>query len=148
MEDYIFLILAIAISIFGALKKSRKKATVSAPVVHQEEKEEDKLFGDWFDKDFQEEPELVHKHEPAPVFEYKAPEVPKSTLYRPGSFHSTIKRNIPSRTFSSIQTSVPKVEIQEEPEEIETEIRDGYLEDFSLRKAVIYSEIMKPKFQD
>lgn len=146
MDDYIFLIIAVVISIFAAIKKNKKKVA-DVPLEKKVEKPRnfimDQLLGDDFladsddEVDFPEWPEPEIRKQPLVAI---MPE--ESKLPEPQIFQS----HLPKRQSSNIQLSVKKT-VPEEVDEIETEDIPGYLEDFSLRKAFVYSEIMTPKFR-
>ena len=130
MEDYIFIIIAIILSVLGAFNKKNKKKLA------QMEKEEandayepsffEKQFSDpFFDDDFEPEPEMVAQPEPKvevktpPAYETKAPKMEKMEV----------------------------VKLVEEEEDSPKETRlDSLMKDFSLKKAVIYSEILNRKY--
>jgi hypothetical protein len=150
MEDYIFLIVAVALSIYAAINKGKKNK--EAPILLEEEEEEleennarnffmDQLLGE----DFLEEP-IVKK--PKPV---KIPQIPvraefKSGLdmNKKGLFKSRFVSTLPERIK---RPSVSSMNIQPEVEEEDLMEETGsYLDDFSLRKAVIYSQILEQKY--
>ena len=134
MEDYIFIIIAIILSVLGAFNRKNKKkigemeddnGTVQEPSFFE------KQFVDPFFDDVEEEPEPVFSQPVAP--EPQPFVMPKPTL--------TVKRE-------------PKVEVKKDLlETIEEEVNpeeetrlDGIMKDFSLKKAVIYSEILQRKY--
>ncbi|MDP3914246.1 MAG: hypothetical protein Q8R96_10975 [Bacteroidota bacterium] len=150
MEDYIFLIIAVALSIYAAINKNKKNK--EEPVLLEEGDEEleennarnffmDQLLGE----DFLEKP-IVKK--PKTV---KVPQIPvraefKSGLdmNKKGLFKSRFVSTLPERVK---RPSVSSMNIQPEEEEDNLmEERGSYLDDFSLRKAVIYSQILERKY--
>lgn len=46
------------------------------------------------------------------------------------------------------QPTVPKPELHEVSDALEAEQQDDLIADFNLRKAIVYSEILKPKFEE
>lgn len=145
MDDYIFLIIAVVISIFAAIKKSKKKEEIPLPgeVKRPRNFLLDQLLGEDFLAESNEEFEdpmsiqPVLKKEPLVV----APEIRTSKLMRKGSSLS-----LPKRTSRGIQLSVKPKNLSGFELETEEEESDGSYEGFSLRKAVIYSEILNPKY--
>ena len=148
MEDYIFLIIAVGLSIYAAINKSKKEKDAAIPV-DEEEPEEDNVRNFFMDqllgKDFLEEPK---EKKPKPV---RIPQLPDRKefksgldLNKKGLFKSRFVSTLPERIK---RPSISSMNIQtEENEEISTEETGSYLEDFSLRKAVIYSQILERKY--
>lgn len=149
MDDYIFLIIAIVVTILAAVKKNKKKANAVSPAQQPEQPthflfdqllpEETKAeFDDDFD--FPDWPSSEAPREPVPE-PVKIQEQPKAYFIPRETFksHLPVKKTI-------IESSVKKI-VPAEEEMFEEEETSGFLEDFSLRKAVIYSEILKPKFE-
>jgi len=148
MEDYIFLIIAVVISIFAALKKGKAKGDGLKAPIEQENTQEDVSFDQWFSNDLSvDEPEIVLP-EKKQTFQYKEPELPKSSIYKPETFHSSFKSNLPERLRKNNQTPLRKATEEIEENNADMEASESYMEDFSIRKAIIYSEILKPKFQE
>lgn len=147
MEDYIFLLIAIALSIFGAINKKKKKNDEVNPFVEKEEKPKnffmDQLLDDDFFAETAEEEKPVVKVKPVLK---RDPIVMPVTHNQSGYFHSEFKSTLPDRTKNNMQSSVKKSAIEVEDVENETDDSPGYLEDFSLRKAFVYSEIMTRKY--
>ena len=133
MEDYIFIIIAIVLSIFGAINQSKKKKMA------QMNNEEDpaprpSIFDQIFEEpEFQEPtPQIIP---PAPL---KVTPLKRETL-KP-SQHSMSKKEKVETTKRVIRTS-----FSEEAEKVETG-RESVMNDFSLKKAIIYSEILNRKY--
>lgn len=144
MEDYIFLIIAIVLSIFGVINQSKKK-NIAANRIIEEKEEPRNQFMDEFDDDFLNEPEVTI----APPVQKKPIQVNvanKSTIDIPrGKFyHQSFKSTLPDRPkHERLQTTWK----QKEDDEIgEADESMNYLEDFSLRKAFVYSEILNRKY--
>ncbi len=147
MDDYIFLIIAVVISIFGAISQNKKKKAQvnSAPI---EDKEFSKSFMDQFlGEDFLDETE----EEVKPVVRIK-PILQKesatrvATVSHPGYYHESFKSTLPDRPKQGMQSSIRKPQPEETDSEFETDDTPGYMEDFSLRKAFVYSEIMNRRY--
>lgn len=147
MEDYIFLIIAVVISIFAAINKNRKSKMAENAVEEDEIKTRnyfmDQLLGeDFLEETIAEEPRPVKvKQAPIEIPVRKVSEIPKSHY-----FHQPFKSTLPEK---SRRQSLSAIKRQPEPEEItdaEEESASNYLDDFSLRKAVVYSIIMERKY--
>jgi len=145
MEDYIFLIIAVALSIYAAINKSKKEKNAPIPV-EEEEPEEDNARNFFLDQllgeDFLEEPK-EKKLKPMRI-----PQIPDRTEFKSsldmnkkGLFKSRFVSTLPERVK---RPSVSSMNIQTEEEEDNLmEETSSYLDDFSLRKAVIYSQILE-----
>lgn len=145
MEDYIFLIIAVVISIFAAIKKNKKKEPIASAVTENEEEPENYFMDRLFNVDFPEDEE-----EQIPV--RIKPVAKKETLVAPAPMRTEVnyrmpfKSTLPDRSGRTIQSSLKKETAPDEEIEVETGESAGYFEDFSLRKAFVYSEIMNPKY--
>jgi hypothetical protein len=145
MEDYIFLIIAIVLSIFGAINQNKKKKIEDNPFSETEEKPRNRFMDQLLGADFLNEPE-VKKAPPVRIKPVPVNVAAKSTIDIPrGKFyHQTFKSTLPDRPkHELIQTTWKQ---KEEEEIFEAEESINYLEDFSLRKAFVYSEIMNRKY--
>jgi hypothetical protein len=145
MEDYIFLIIAIVLSIFGAINQNRKKKIQDNPSTEVEEKPRNHFLDQLLGADFLNEPE-VKKAPPVRIKPMPVNVAAKSTIDIPrGKFyHQVFKSTLPDRPkHELIQTTWKQ---KEEGEIVEVEESINYLEDFSLRKAFVYSEIMNRKY--
>lgn len=148
MEDYIFLIVAVALSIYAAINKNKKSK--EAPLLEEEEELEENNARNFFmdqllGEDFLEEP-IVKKPKPVKIAQIPARPEFKSGLdmNKKGLFKSRFVSTLPERTK---RPSVSSMNIQPEEEEDNLmEERSSYLDDFSLRKAVIYSQILERKY--
>ncbi len=148
MDDYIFLLIAVGLSIYAAINKSKKEKNAPVPVVEDEPEEDnarnffmDQLLGE----DFLEEP-IVKKPKPVKMAQIPARPEFKSGLdmNKKGLFKSKIVSSLPER---KRRPSLSTINAQaEEEEEVLAEDAGSYLEDFSLRKAVIYSQILERKY--
>ncbi len=146
MDDYVFLIIAVVISIFAAIKKNKKKEDVMLPNQTVPNKTGNTLLDQILGEDFLAEPEDIEPVVLTKQVLKKEPLVVATPMRTPGNYKSTFKSSLPVRPSKNIQTITQKniPEVMPEVEEIGAE--SSYLEDFSLRKAVIYSEIMNRKY--
>ena len=150
MEDYIFLLIAIALSIFGAINQSKKKR--AAENTSKEEVKPRNFFMDQIlGEDFlaETEPEPEETIIPAPVKQF----IPKVAVQQNSDVNIHTDRNFHLQKFKSTLPDRPKhVTIKttqqrnEKMEEDESEETTNYLEDFSLRKAFVYSQILEQKY--
>jgi hypothetical protein len=147
MDDYIFLIIAVALSIFGAINQNKKKKNLSDQPSETVERPGNFFMDHFLSDGFLDEtpmevkpkvmvrPEL--KKEPMPV---------PMTVQRSGPYKSSFVSSLPDRSKKPLQPSLKKQLVEESDTEAENEETTGYLEDFSLRKAFIYSEILQRKY--
>jgi hypothetical protein len=145
MEDYIFLIIAIVLSIFGAINQNKKKKAEVNPFVEGVDEPRNGFMDQLLGRDFLDEP-VVKKAPKVRVNPTQANVAAKSTSEIPRSkfYHQAFKSTLPDRPkHEVIQTSR---KLKEEEEAVEVEESVNYLEDFSLRKAFIYSEILNRKY--
>ena len=146
MEDYIFLIIAVVISIFAAIKKNKKKEPIVSPVAEKEDEPENYFMDQLFNLDFPEDDE--EERIPAQI----TPVAKKEPLMAPApmrtqlNYQPTFKSLLPDRSGRGIQSLLKKERELKDDIEDETDESTDYLEDFSLRKAFVYSEIMNPKY--
>jgi len=145
MEDYIFLIIAIVLSIFGAINQNKKKKAEDNPFTKEVDEPRNGFMDQLLGRDFLDEP-VVKK---APLVRVNPTQVKvaaKSTIDIPrGKFyHQTFESTLPDRPKHELVHTSRKQ--KEEEEIIEGEESINYLEDFSLRKAFIYSEILNRKY--
>jgi len=139
MEDYIFLIIAIVLSIFGAINQNKKKKFNENPFPEKKEEPRNHFMDQLLGSDFLDEPEVKKPQSvrinPVPV---KVGAEASEKFY-----HQVFKSTLPDRPkHELIQTT--RKQKEEEIGEVEESI--DYLEDFSLRKAFVYSEIMNRKY--
>jgi hypothetical protein len=145
MKDYIFLIIAIVLSIFGAISQNKKKKIEDNPFATAEEKPRNRFLDQLLGADFLNEPE-VRKVPPIKIKPVPVNLANKSTIDIPrGKFyHQTFKSTLPDRPKHELIQTTWKQKQDEEIFEVEESI--NYLDDFSLRKAFVYSEIMNRKY--
>lgn len=150
MEDYIFLIIAVALSIIGAINQNKKKkAAENLPETETEAEEDrpqnffmDQLLGEDFlgEPIVKKAPPVKLRKAPAHVVFKSSSNIQKIENYQMSRFKSTLPERPKHKSILTIQK-------QKEEEEIEaTEESINYLEDFSLRKAFVYSQIMERKY--
>jgi len=157
MEDYIFLIIAVAISIFAAINKNRQAKMADQPLEAEEAEEEaeaeenekrrnyfmDQLLGEDFLEEPKEKKAPTMRVKPAPskvVFKSSS-EIQKGLSYQLPRFRSTLPDRPKHKTIVATQRLKVEEETILEPEETMS-----YLEDFSLRKAIVYSQILERKY--
>lgn len=144
MEDYIFLIIAIVLSIFGAINKNKKKKAADdlpdEPEEHPRNFIIDQLLGEDFLAD--EEP----KPAPKPKVVRK-PVIVQPQVRTPHKYQPSFVSGLPDRPKRTLKSSVAPVAVEEPEPETELTDQTAYLEDFSLRKAFIYSEILQRKYE-
>jgi len=147
MEDYIFLIIAVAISIFAAINKNQKAKMAGHPLAEKDSKLRNFFMDQLLGEDFLEEKEEIKakpiRVQPAPekVVFTSSSETQRGLKFQLPRFKSTL----PDRP--KHQSIAPRQRIIEEVDNVqETEESISYLEDFSLRKAVIYSQILELKY--
>lgn len=148
MEDYIFLIIAIVLSIFGAINKKKKRGEEIVPDGQTTENPSRNFFMDQLlGEDFLEEPEaeVVQPVMPRRVI-YKEPEVSQRPAMQTGLYHSTFKSTLPERKKNPARMMTKNVELEDPETTVELSDESGILDDFSLRKAFIYSEILQRKY--
>lgn len=147
MEDYIFLFIAILLSIFGALNQNKKKKMQeNMEQQPQPRNVRSDPFLDFELMEVEDEEEAYERkvRDDAKRAEFqRSVEVQKEKASQQTRFRSTLpdrpKRKVVKPALKVIETEQPTVSAQEES--------GSYLEDFSLRKAVIYSEILQPKYK-
>jgi hypothetical protein len=147
MEDYIFLIIAIALSIFGAINQSKKKREANDPLFEKKAEPRNFFLDQLLGEDFLAEPkqEVKPLSIVKPVLK-KEPLVNPMTADQTGIYHTSFVSTLPDRTKKPPQPSLRKSLIEPVSSEDEADEMPGYLEDFSLRRAFVYSEIMQRKY--
>lgn len=147
MGDYIFLIIAIVISIFAAINKSQREKQANRQPLKQEVKPRnyfmDQLLGEDFLEEEKEKKVPVKPAQPSPghVAFKSSSDTQKGLNYHLSRFKSTLPDRPKHPTILASKRPQKEVEAIEEQEET-----PSYLEDFSLRKAIIYSQILEQKF--
>ncbi|MEI8113795.1 MAG: hypothetical protein WCI54_09195 [Bacteroidia bacterium] len=146
MDDYIFLIIAIALSIFGAINQNKKKKSMDDPA-QQGARPRNFFLDQLLGEDFLAEPkvEIQPKVLVKPVLK-KEPLVMPVPAVKSGLYHTSFVSTLPERAKKPLQPSTRKSLVEAVKPDPEEEDAPGYLEDFSLRKAFVYSEIMQRKY--
>ncbi|WP_163709670.1 hypothetical protein [Mangrovibacterium lignilyticum] len=153
MEDYIFIIIAIVLSVFGAMNQQKKKREQAMRGMDdEEERTSNSIFDQLFEDDVfmtgnpQEmvSPPIV-KPAPPKKEKMKAPvkmEAPARMAYKP------IKREGLKHSYVREERKSTSLELEKLQKEDESKFRSKNFrrKDFSLRKAVIYSEILNRKY--
>jgi hypothetical protein len=145
MEDYIFLIIAIVLSIFGAINQNKKKKVDDNPFIDEVEEPRNRFMDQLLGRDFLDGP-VATKAPPPRIKPIEANVATQGNgdTQRGKFYHQVFKSTLPDRPkHQLIQTTRIK---KEEEESVEVEESINYLEDFSLRKAFVYSEIMNRKY--
>lgn len=146
MEDYIFILIAIVLSIFGAINQNKKKKMEQMREEEQEPEHEPSFFGQIFDDPmFREEPQPKPVREPVVVEKPRI--VPGKRIPEPRLQRQPLRSTLLKKTEigdaidkNKIASSLTKTEAEDQTD------RKSFLSDFSLRKAVIYAEILERKF--
>jgi hypothetical protein len=147
MEDYIFLLIAIALSIFGAINQNKKKKDAENPLSEKKSSARNFLMDQLLGQDFLAEP--IAEAKPQVVVKPKLKKEPllQSTPVQPkGLYHSKFVSTLPDRSKKPLQPSLRKSIVEPVEQEADYDESPSYLEDFSLRKAFIYSEILQRKY--
>jgi hypothetical protein len=147
MEDYIFLIIAIVLSIFGAINKKKKITDNANPLAVKAQRTKnfflDQLLGENFPDDSPEIIKPLVREKPVPK---TVPTAAPRPVSQSGLYHFGFKSTLPEQKIKPFQTITPKSEVKEPENEFDETDSPSYLEDFSLRKAFVYSEIMQRKY--
>lgn len=148
MDDYFFLLIAIAISIFAAIKQNRKKTDDENPFVEKAERPRNTFLDQLFGEGFLEEPKVIVA---PPKRVNPSPAMPASGISKDSNsgelYHPGFKRTLPDLQKRTLIQTVKKPVAKEVEPESESDDTPSYLEDFSLRKAFVYSEIMARKYE-
>lgn len=148
MKDYYFLLIAVALSIFAAIKQNKKKSDDTNPVAGKPERPGNYFLDQLMGEGFWDEPNTIA---PPPKRVNPAPPPPSSGISKGSNsgelYHPGFKRTLPDLQKRTIPTTVRKPVDRKLEAESETLDTTGYLEDFSLRKAFVYSEILTRKYE-
>ena len=145
MDDYIFLIIAIALSVFGAINQNKKKKAAENQL-EEEVKPRNFFMDQLLGEDFLEQPIVKKtppvraKTAPASVASKSSSNIQKIENYQLPRFKSTLPVRPKRESILTVQKQSEEVEM------VEIEETTNYLDDFSLRKAVVYSLIMERKY--
>ena len=148
MEDYIFLIIAVALSIFGAINQNKKKKNLADQSAGNAGKSGNFFMDHFLAEDFMDEtPMEVKPREMVRPELKKEPMTVPMTVERSVPYKSSFVSTLPDRSKkTTLQPSMRKPMVELNDVETENEETTDYLEDFSLRKAFIYSEILQRKY--
>jgi len=133
MEDYIFILIAVLLSVFGAMNRKKKQGQL--PV---EEKDATTVH----------RPSVFEQLFEDPLFREEKPQV------KPPEMKTTSPLNV-DRPFRKPSASAPAPSARaREPQTVDDDIPDHpprrqihpLMNDFSLKKAVVYSEILQRKY--
>jgi hypothetical protein len=145
MEDYIFLIIAIVLSIFGAINQNKKKKADDNQITEEVDESRNLFMDQLLGRDFLDKP-VAKKAPPVRINPTLVNVAAKSISETPRSkfYHQTFKSTLPERPrHERLQTTWKQ---KEDDETVEVDRSMNYLEDFSLRKAFVYSEILNRKY--
>jgi hypothetical protein len=142
MEDYIFIIIAIVLSIVGALNQNKKKKAMQEQQDGDEQHQEPSFFEQIFDDPVFQEEEIQVEKVPAKT---ETPEVKKREKRVP---HKPLQSSLMKKTeiSGSIDDNIGAAIGEDEYEETQETTRESIMNGFSLKKAVIYSEIINRKY--
>jgi len=155
MEDYIFILIAIALSVFGAMNKQKKKREEAMRGMDESERPSRSVFEDLFEDDLfmtgrpednQVPPPVV---KPAPVSAKKeAMKAPAKMEAPPKMEHKPLMRETLKHSYARPERKMKTLEVEKLSQEDEAKLspKNLILKDFSLRKAVLYSEIINRRY--
>ncbi|HEX7585270.1 MAG TPA: hypothetical protein VF373_11315 [Prolixibacteraceae bacterium] len=148
MKDYYFLLIAVALSIFGAIKQNMKKVDDKNPLPGKAERPRNFFLDQLLGEGFLDEP----KESVAPPKRVNpAPAIPASGITKDSNtgelYHPGFKHTLPDPQKRNVILTVQKPVAKEVGPDLESDDTPSYLEDFSLRKAFVYSEIMARKYE-
>jgi hypothetical protein len=147
MEDYIFLLIAIVLSIFGAINKKKKVTEKANPLSEKAQRTKNFFLDQFLGESFMDDsPEIINPPvQEKPVLK-TAPVTAPKPAGQSGLYHLGFKSTLPEQKIKPSQTITSKSEVTEPEFEFDGADYPGYLEDFSLRKAFVYSEILNRKY--
>ncbi|MEL7589178.1 MAG: hypothetical protein AAGU19_20870 [Prolixibacteraceae bacterium] len=141
MEDYIFILVAILLSVFGAINRKKKQGQITAEEEETPAERRPSVFDQLFDDPLfaEEKPREVKSVEPKRVSVAEA-------------YQAISKRNIPAKSSYVPPVRKPTIPLRKPPMVIEIKERPPkrkvhpLMKDFTLKKAVVYSEILQRKY--
>jgi len=154
MEDYIFIIIALVLSVIGAMNSTKKKRQQAMDHMDDEEFKPqrsvfEELFGDDLFMNGKQEANTV----PPPVERTIQPkkkkvEAPAKMQAPPKMEYKPMERESLAKTHSRVKSNTPAPEMEKLSLEDEAKLSPKKLimKDFTLRKAVLYSEILNRKY--
>ncbi len=129
MEDYIFILIAILLSVFGAINRKKKReggSPAEEPTpAGRRPSAFDELFGD-------------------PLF--REEEIPPKPVVKPAVISKRVVPPVRKKTPAAPPGTVPIKKVAVMQEQQQKRKVHPLMENFSMRKAVIYSEILQRKF--
>lgn len=154
MEDYIFIIIALVLSVIGAMNSSKKRREQA---MNQMDDEQPRSPRSVFEELFEDDLFMTGKQEantvPPPVETILTPkkktaEARPQMQAPPKMAHRRMEHKSLAQTDSRVKSTSKAPELEKLSREDEAKLtpRNLFLEDFSLRKAVIYSEILNRKY--
>lgn len=153
MEDYIFIIIALVLSVIGAMNSSKKKRQQAMEHMGEEEGHAPRsVFEELFDDDLfmsRQEPNTVPPPVERPVAPKTKPASERQTMQAPPKMeYKPMEREGLARSHRLDQSpsAAPQLEKLSLDEEAKLSPKKLILKDFSLRKAVLYSEILNRKY--
>lgn len=152
MEDYIFILIAIALSVFGAMNKQKKKREEAMRGMAEHERPSRSVFEDIFEGDsFMMDnlvPPPVVKPAPAPPTKKEKMKAPAQMQAPAKMEHKPLTRESLRHSYSRPERKMKVLEVEKLSLEDEAKLspKNLILKDFSLRKAVLYSEIINRKY--
>lgn len=155
MEDYIFILIAIALSVFGAMNKQKKKREEAMRGMDENERPSRSVFEEIFEGDLfmtggREDnlvPPPVVKRAPVPTKKEKMKAPTK--MEAPAKMeHKPLMRESLRHSYSRPERKMKTLEVEKLSLEDEAKLspKNLIMKDFSLRKAVLYSEIINRKY--
>lgn len=156
MEDYIFILIALVLSALGAMNQNKKKRMQQMKDDEDHSEKRTSIFDQFFDDNEFEwtSPETVPPAAPEPMVAPEKMEKEKmerptlSTMKRP-SLSSLKRPSLGSMMERKPYTPVRRIKtsFSEEGPDTKTETSGAsIMSDFSLKKAIIYSEILDRKY--
>ncbi|WP_372773676.1 hypothetical protein [Mangrovibacterium sp.] len=153
MEDYIFIIIALVLSVFGALNQQKKKREQELQKEDDMEIPSRSVFEEFFDGDPIMSDRTSENSVPPPVVKQVSSKREKLKAPPPMQAPSKLKYNAlkhESLTHSYRREERKTQALQLEKLKVEDDSkltpRNLIRQDFSLRKAVVYSEILNRKY--
>ncbi len=155
MEDYIFIIIALLLSAFGAINKQKKKREEAMRDMDEEAPSGarsvfEQLFEDDFFRVSGTEPNKVPPPAERPVSPPRKKKAASSTKLEapPKMEYKPLQRENLKHSYSKPKRTIEVAEIEKLSREDEAKLtpKNLILKDFSLRKAVIYSEILGRRY--
>ena len=144
MEEYIFIILAIVLSILGAVNRNKNKKNAANPAAPSRPARKPTIFDQFLDETlFEETP--VEKQEPLTV-PAPPPVAPaqrsEKVSKKPFLNHESTETQIKKKTSQIEKTEIIREKIPAKKNRGGHDIMNG----FSLKKAIIYSDIIHRKY--